>query len=247
MDLHISTLAERPELGPALWAMADSWPPYMKEDPAANLYYPIAETEFAEFVLVAVDRDQPGSLVARAFSVPFLLGEEDLPDNGWDGVLWRATRTRRRGDIPDTVSALEITIRPDLQGKGLSALMLGALRDQVARLGFEQLLAPVRPNGKHLQPWMPMTEYAGLRRADGLPMDAWLRVHVRAGGVITKVAPRSMVVAGSLAEWRSWTGLPFDESGQVEVPDALVPVHCDVGQDHAVYVEPNVWVRHSLR
>jgi hypothetical protein len=25
-----------------------------------------------------------------------------------------------------------------------------------------------------------------------------------------------------------------------------VPVHCDVEQDFAVYVEPNVWVRHAL-
>jgi len=30
------------------------------------------------------------------------------------------------------------------------------------------------------------------------------------------------------------------------VPKALVPVHCDVRHDHAVYVEPDVWVRHDL-
>ena len=35
--------------------------------------------------------------------------------------------------------------------------------------------------------------------------------------------------------------------GEVEVPEALVPVHVDVAQDHAVDVEPNVWVAHPIR
>jgi hypothetical protein len=30
------------------------------------------------------------------------------------------------------------------------------------------------------------------------------------------------------------------------VPFALNPVHVSVEQDHAVYVEPNVWVHHDL-
>jgi hypothetical protein len=32
----------------------------------------------------------------------------------------------------------------------------------------------------------------------------------------------------------------------VIVPEALVPVHCDTGHDHAVYVEPDVRVEHDL-
>jgi hypothetical protein len=54
------------------------------------------------------------------------------------------------------------------------------------------------------------------------------------------------VMAASLAEWRAWTGLPFDRTGDVIVPEALLPVHCDAGHDHAVYVEPNVRVGHDL-
>jgi hypothetical protein len=91
-----------------------------------------------------------------------------------------------------------------------------------------------------------MTEYVAQVRDDGLPVDPWLRVHVKAGGKIVKVAPRSMVIAGTLAEWREWTGLPFDQTGDVVVPKALVPVHADLAHDHAVYVEPNVWVRDDL-
>jgi hypothetical protein len=46
---------------------------------------------------------------------------------------------------------------------------------------------------------MPMTEYGFLTRDDGLPVDPWLRVHVRAGGKIEPVATASMVVAGVVA------------------------------------------------
>ncbi|WP_203984559.1 N-acetyltransferase [Sphaerisporangium rufum] len=244
MDPHITTLAERPGLAAELWRMPDTWPVFMKHDPAAGLYYPLAATRYADHVLVATD--DAGEPVARAFSVPFALGGGELPDDGWDGVLWRATADRRRGTPPDAISALEITIRPDLQGRGLSAVMLAALRAHAAGLGFAELLAPVRPSNKHLHRRVPMAEYAALRRDDGLPADPWLRVHVRAGGAIDKIASRSMVVAGTLAEWREWTGLPFDRTGEVDVPGALVPVHCDVTHDHAVYVEPNVWVRHPL-
>jgi hypothetical protein len=74
--------------------------------------------------------------------------------------------------------------------------------------------------------------------------DPWLRTHVRAGGRIVDVASSSWTVAGSLAQWREWTGLPFDQDGPVDVPGALVPVYCHIAGDHAVYVEPNVWVEH---
>ena len=78
------------------------------------------------------------------------------------------------------------------------------------------------------------------------PADPWLRVHVLVGGEIVKVAPASMVIAGSIAEWSRWAGMSFMASGEVAVPGALVPVHVSLEQDHAVYVEPNVWVRHSV-
>ena len=52
--------------------------------------------------------------------------------------------------------------------------------------------------------------------------------------------------SGTLAEWREWTGLPFDATGDVVVPFALNPVHCSLEHDHAVYVEPGVWVHHRI-
>ena len=246
MDLIVTTLADRPDLAPLLEDFDSPWPEFMTHDPSSGLYYGDAAEHHAEYVLIAVDRAAPERPVAKGYSAPFSWDEDELPAGGWDTVIVRAAADRLAGRRGNRVSALEITIRPDLRGGGLSALMVDAMRRNAARLGHDALLAPVRPNGKHLHPDVPMASYIEQVREDGLPVDPWLRVHVRAGGTIERVAPRSMVIPGTLAEWRSWTGLPFDVSGPVHVPFALSPVHVDVDQDHAVYVEANVWVRHQL-
>ncbi|MFB7185764.1 N-acetyltransferase [Streptomyces sp. NPDC056230] len=248
MDLTITTLAARPELAGAAGRMPDSWPGFVLEDLVGWANYPRIAVDFPEYVLVATDED--GAVVARAYSVPFALhapGREGLPEGGWDQVLLWAFSDLRHGRTPDTVSAIEIAVADGRQGEGISARMVAAMRENAGRLGFADLVAPVRPSAKHLDASAPMEEYARRTRAeDGLPYDPWLRVHVRAGGVIEAVAPVSMTVVGSLTRWRSWTGLPFDEDGPVEVPGALVPVQCSVAHGYAVYVEPNVWVRHSV-
>ncbi|GAA5112619.1 hypothetical protein GCM10023339_15940 [Alloalcanivorax gelatiniphagus] len=240
MDLQFFSLAQRPDLFEGFWDMETSWPQFMKHDPIGNGYYASLE-QFADYVLVCLDPD--GRMVAKAHSVPFVLREGDLPDAGWDHAIGSGTLARVRGEEPNACSAVEIAIEPALQGAGLSGRIVAALRDNAARLGHTELLAPVRPNGK-TDPLEPMADYAARTRDDGLPVDPWLRVHVRAGGRIDRVAPRSMVIPGTVEEWRAWTGLPFDTTGPVVVPGALAPVMCDAEHGVATYVEPNVWVRH---
>lgn len=249
VDIRITTLAERPELTDALWGMADSWPEFATQDSLAWLLYPRMVAELPEYVFVATD-EVTGEVVAKAFSVPFALHaagrDGQLPAQGWDRVLMWAFSDLRRGAAPDTVSAIEISVRPDRQGEGLSGRMLGAMRETARARGFAEVVAPVRPSGKPAEPDASIHEYAYRTREDGLPHDPWLRVHVRAGGAIDSVAPLSMTITGSLAQWREWTGLPFDTAGPVHVPGALSPVRCEPEQGYAVYVEPNVWVRHPL-
>jgi GNAT superfamily N-acetyltransferase len=249
MDLTISTIAQRPELLAPMWEMKDSWAEFMRHDPVGNAHVGRIPEVFPDFAHVATD--ESGAVVARALSVPFALrgqgrGDGELPARGWDQVLAWAFRDQRCGVAPDTVSAIEITVDPALRGRGVSAVMLSAMRAGAAAHGFAEVVAPVRPSAKHVEPGSPMAEYAARTRPDGLPHDPWLRVHVRAGGAIDSVATVSMVVPGTLAEWRTWTGLPFDAPGPVDVPGALNAVHCDLAGDYAVYVEPNVWVRHPL-
>lgn len=247
MSPLITTRAERPEFGSGIWEMPDSWPAFVEHDPISSSLYSVATAAYPELTVIATDDD--GSVIAHGQATAFRLeleGRRQLPGTGWDQVLVWVNSDLRKGIEPDVASALEVSVHRDWQGRGLSTLTLTALRDAAQARGFDTLLAPVRPSGKHLEPATPMSEYAYRTRADGLPEDPWLRIHVRAGGVIEKVAPASMVIGSSLADWREWTGLPFDVEGLVEVPDALTPVHSSLVHDHAVYVEPNVWVRHRL-
>lgn len=244
-EIVITTLAERPEYLERLYDFADAWPEFMHNDPIGNSFMGQVPEAFPDQCVVATE---DGELVAHGRSIPFVFPDErrlELPSGGWDQVLQWGFADLRHGRTPNVSSALEILIRPSHLGRGLSHQLLAALRAAVKAKGHSTLFAPVRPNGK-TDAALPMTEYVAQVREDGLPRDPWLRVHVKAGGKIVHIAPRSMVIAGTLAEWREWTGLPFDTSGDVIVPKALVPVHVDVPHDHAVYVEPNVWVRHEL-
>ncbi|GAA3471741.1 hypothetical protein [Nonomuraea roseola] len=53
----------------------------------------------------------------------------ELPDDGWDAVVRWGADTRRRGARSTAISALDITIRTDLLGGGMSGRMLAAMRE----------------------------------------------------------------------------------------------------------------------
>ncbi|MFI7244127.1 GNAT family N-acetyltransferase [Streptomyces qinglanensis] len=242
--VEITRLADRPDLTGRLYEISDDWPAFVAHDLVAGTLLPQVPEDFPEYCVVATDGDR---VVARGYSVPFdadSAGREETPDQGWDRVLTWACTDRRRGRPATAVSALEITVDPAHRGRGLSSRMLDGLRTAAHRQGHPEMVAPVRPTAKQQRPDLPMADHMSELRADGLPADPWLRVHVRAGGTVEKVAPASMTVSAPLARWREWTGLPFDRAGEVRVPGALAPVHCDPVRGHAVYVEPNVWVRH---
>lgn len=247
VGIEITRLTERPEAAGRLYDMAEERPVFVPHDPVAAALLHRVPQEFPAYCVVATDGSR---VVARGLSVPFDAvseGRAETPDGGWDQVLTWAFTDRWAGRAGTAASALEITVDTGYLGRGLSPRMVAALREAAAQQGHAALLAPVRPTGKHLRPRVPLRAYIDERRADGLPADPWLRVHVRAGGTVERVAPASMTVSASLERWREWTGLPFDRDGDVEVTGALVPVHCDLAHGHAVYVEPNVWVRHRLR
>jgi GNAT superfamily N-acetyltransferase len=247
VDLSVVNLAERPDLAPLLEEFPGVWPEFLSHDPiTASLYDTIVATH-PQFTLLAMDA--AGAAVAKAHGMPLYLPggvAGGLPPGGYDAVLLGAAADLLAGRAGNVAVAVEVAVHPRVRGTGVSTVVLEAVRRNAARLGYQDLVVPVRPNRKDEDPDAPLAEYVSRTRPDGLPLDPWLRVHVRAGGRLAGVAPTSMTVAGTLDQWRVWTGLPFDTDGPVRVPSALTPVLCDTVRNCAVYVEPNIWVHHRL-
>ncbi|MEI6161524.1 MAG: hypothetical protein WCP77_16945 [Roseococcus sp.] len=251
MSLQLVPLRARPDLRPKVFdrTLQSLWPEFMLHDAVADLYFADAALDrYLDFAFVIMDPERLETPVGRCFSVPFAFGGErrELPDSGWDGVIRWAHEDALAGRAPNVLSALEITLMPSHRGKAGAPVVLDALRRQAGAHGLSKLLAPVRPTAKHREPFLPMADYLARRTEDGFSVDPWVRTHQRAGGRIIKIAPTSMVIPGTLAEWRAWTGLPLAKSGAVAIEGGLSPLLVSVEQDSAVYVEPNVWIEHSV-
>ncbi len=243
---RLVTLAERPDLTVAMGNHNGAvWPRFMLQDPVADRLWHHLDEEFAAYQLLLLD--EADAIVAAANSAPLAWSgsADDLPA-GWDDQFERTVAQSARGVVPNTLGALQIVVAPAHQGGGISAVMVGAFRAIARDNGFGAVIACVRPNLKARYPLMSMAEYVAWRRPDGLPFDAWLRVHERAGGQIVRVAPESMRIEGTLAEWREWTGLEFPRSGPYVLSGALQPMQADVEADRGVYLDANVWMVHRL-
>lgn len=248
MDLEFVTIAERPDLFRYVTSFPDDTvAEFLYQDPVSTTLFVALIERHPEFTVMAVD-PEVAAPVGMTCTMPFTGSPDgELPPGGYDAVLLTAAADAVAGRRGDRVAALFAVVRPELRGTGLSLRLMTVACDNSARLGYAELVVPARPTRKHEHPHMSMHEYAAWTRPDdGLPADPWLRVHVRAGGEIVGVAPSSMTITGTLDEWRAWTGLPFTDSGPVDVPGGFVPVQCDAVAGVASYVEPNVWVRHRL-
>jgi GNAT superfamily N-acetyltransferase len=224
-----------------------SWPEFMLHDAVANENWHELFDRFSayQFALLDTENDR---MAAMGNSLPFCWDKDlsDLPEEGWDWVFLKAIEDHKNGAMPNIQSAIQIAIHPEYQSQGLSTTMVQAMRGIASSNGYKYLVAPVRPNQKSKYPLTSIDDYIGWTTADGLPFDAWLRVHARVGARILKPCHSAMTIRGSRAEWESWTGLSFPQSGAYYVPGALNPMHMDVEKDEGIYVEPNVWMVHGI-
>jgi GNAT superfamily N-acetyltransferase len=241
VTLRIDTVAEQPELLARRAEIASAWAEFMYHDPVSNRRWRSLYKDFpaCQFFLLDGEEDR---VIGEGNSIPVPWGPAELPEDGWR----RALEDGFAGRPAIALSAIAIVVAPDRRGEGLSRILLERMRSIAAAGGFADLVAPVRPSWKARYPLTPIERYVSWRSGDGLPFDPWLRVHARAGARFVAVAPRSMEIPGTIAEWEEWAGMPFPESGSYVVPGALVPVEIDVEADRGLYVEPNVWMHHSL-
>jgi GNAT superfamily N-acetyltransferase len=245
-EYHVVTAAQRPDLVDAMRDLgASPWPEFLGHDEVVNELWNRIYDLFPEYQFALADRDR-GDLIAIANGIPIPWDGDPstLPPGGIDAVLEKGLATLDAAATPTTVSALMIVVEADHLGRGLSRACIEVMRGIAADHGLPHLVAPVRPTEKHRHPLIPMERYAGWRRADGSLFDPWLRTHERVGGFGAGVAPSSMTVRGTVAEWEAWTGLPMPGTGSYVVPGALVPVEIDRERDVGRYVEPNYWMVH---
>jgi GNAT superfamily N-acetyltransferase len=209
-----------------------AWPELVFHDTVSTVYWGRLYDERPAFQFGLVDGER---VLAEGNSAPVA----GMPAS-WRDAFPNAFDS---GEEPDRLCALQILVDPDLQGRGLSRVMLEHMRGLAHARGWE-LVAPVRPTLKHRYPLTPIERYVEWRRDDGLLFDPWLRAHERLGAELIGVAPDSLVVKGTVAELEGWCGLAFPESGSYVVGGALVPIEVDRERDRAAYREPNVWMRH---
>ena len=239
-------IADQPELwAPANTMCGAAWPEFMLHDPVADRCWPHLRDDWPSLQLVLVDGED--EIVAAAQAVPLRWdGTDDGLPEGWDAQFERSVSDLLAGVRPDTLGAIQINVAHGRRGRGLSTLMLKALRRLAVDAELRALIACVRSPGKTRYPLMSIDAYASWCRPDGLPVDPWLRVHARAGARLVRASPRSMTIAAPVHYWRDWTGLGFPVSGPYVVEGALAPVEIDLSQDLGTYHDPNVWMVHEL-
>ena len=224
-----------------------SWPEFMLHDSVANENWHELFDRFSDYQFALLDIEN-NCMAAMGNSLPFYWDQpvEALPEGGWDWVFLKAIEDHKAGTQPNIQSAIQIAFHPDYQGQGLSSFMVKAMRGIAKAKGFENLVAPVRPNQKSKYPLTSIDDYIRWTNEEGLPFDAWLRVHARLGARILKPCHEAMIIRGSRADWEKWTGLKFLQSGQYYIPGALNPMEMDLEKNEGVYIEPNVWMVHQV-
>ena len=225
-----------------------SWPEFMLHDPIADEYWHELFDRFSDYQFAMLDVET-NRMAAMGNSLPFHWDKElsDLPEGGWDWVFVRATEDHKNGITPNIQSAIQIAIHPDYQGQALSTKMVQAMRAIGESKGFKNLVAPVRPNEKSKYPLISIDDYITWKTNDGMPFDAWLRVHARIGARIIKPCHEAMTIRGTRLEWEEWTGMKFPQSGKYIISGALGPIEIDIDKNDGIYVEPNVWIVHEIR
>lgn len=217
---------------------------YLNYTAAHRKYYDGILETFADLQLCLVDpeTDRP---VALANCVPaYWSGDPtDLPAEGWDWLVENGMCGRAAG--ANVLGALAISVPTVHRGKGYATRMIQELCGLSKRLGFEGVIAPVRPTAKCVYPHVPIGEYIGWRDERGRFFDPWLRAHLSQGGKLVGPCERSMVVEEHIAFWETWAGRRFEKSGTYVLQGGLVPIDIDLERNIGRYEEPNVWVAYA--
>jgi hypothetical protein len=224
------------------------WPEFMLHNQVANELWHELLDRFPDYQLALYDTENR-RVAGMGNSFPLRWDEplQNLPESGWDWAFQEAVNHHKQGRSPNIHCAIQIILRADYQGQGLSTPMVNAVRSLTQSKGLEALIIPLRPSEKSKYPLTSLDDYVTWETEEGSTFDPWLRVHVRAGARVIKVCHGSKTIRGSRAQWEQWTQMKFPQSGQYVIDGALNPIEMNVEKEEGVYVEPNVWIVHEMR
>ncbi len=249
----VCTVADDPAIEDTIEAILEEvWPRYLREghwaggdSPRTDWFGIYRRWPHYQFVLFDAESREPLA-AGNALELAWDGAPETLPEHGWEWQMAAAAADHDAGRPAATLGALSISVRPAGRSRRLSPVMVRAMKALGQAAALPRLIAPVRPSWKARHPALPIEKYLTWTNDEGLAYDPWIRTHQRLGARIVRPCLRSMQTAGSVAEWETWTGLHFPTSGAYPVPDALSPVEIDLEADRGLYVEPNVWMVHTL-
>jgi len=222
-----------------------TWPEFMQHDSIVKNHWSNLYEDFLDFQFALYSEN---GIVGVGNSIP-INWEDDfnsLPTRGLDWAIEKASNDLKNGLIPNLLIGVQILINPDLRSKGLSYEFLDIMKQIGKSHGINQIALPVRPTQKHLYPLIPMRDYILWTNKKGESFDSWIRVHIKAGGKIVSICSESMTIKGTVNEWQDWTGLSFQSSGLYTLEDALCPININLDTNIGEYIEPNVWIIHSI-
>ena len=215
------------------------WPVFLSEDLSVKKYWQRLYQVYPEYqLLFRINSKYVG--VANSAPIYWNGNIDDLPA-GFDEAIETIIEENKK---PNTLCGMAVVISKEYLGKGISSKIINNLKKLAKSYGYSNLIFPVRPTLKSQYPTISMDNYINWEK-DNLPFDPWLRVHMKIGGKILKVAKPSMIVRGTVSDWQRWTGMYFGESNKYTIQGALNPVNIDLETNVGEYIEPNVWVLHK--
>lgn len=223
---------------------SEGFPPFITADPVAEVYIERVFECFGKYHIALIDTTEDNPM-ASGWGVPIRWTGEvtDLP-SGYTDTLGRAMRESETNIQPNTLVICAGIVNPTLAKKGVAGELILALKELATASNLSHVIAPLRPTLKNRYPLTPIETYSQWVRPDGLPLDPWLRTHIRLGGSIIAMAPHSQTMTGTVEQWEQWTEMKFPSTGHYVIPDGLNTLYIDRERDVGSYTEPNVWVRH---
>lgn len=243
MSLVVKTIAQLPEYEENVSVLnKQTWPEFLRH--GDDDHWKAIFRTFPGFQMLFISGDD---LAGVGHTVPLYWNHEndDLP-SGIEDIILSGMDCIKQNQRPNALAALAVMVSKPHRRKGMSTEILNAMKMAAKQNNMEALIVPVRPTLKSRYPMTPFDQYVTWKSADGGPFDPWLKVHCKMGATVLKIAPKAMIVEGTVAQWEYWTGMRFPSSGDYIVKGALQPVSIDRGNDIGRYEDPNLWMLHAV-